>query len=29
VTHYRPAAAVSLHQTGTTGPYELESEDRV
>ena len=22
VTHYRPAAAVSLHQTGTTGPYE-------
>jgi transposase len=29
VTHYRPAAAVSLHQTGTTGPYELKSEDRV
>jgi hypothetical protein len=22
VTHYRPAAAVSLHQTGVTGPYE-------
>jgi transposase len=24
VTHYRPAAAVSPHQTGTTGPYELD-----
>jgi len=23
VTHYSPAAAVSLHQTGVTGPYEL------
>ena len=23
VTLYRPAAAVSQHQTGTTGPYEL------
>ena len=22
VTHYSPAAAVSLHQTGVTGPYE-------
>src|SRR6266536_2698806 len=23
VTHYSPAVAVSLHQTGVTGPYEL------
>src|SRR6266498_2963524 len=28
VTHYRPAAAVSRAQTGTTGPYEQKPEDR-
>jgi hypothetical protein len=28
VTHYRPAAAVSCAQTGTTGPYEQKPEDQ-